>query len=429
MSDESSASEVLLGIFPEWSSDQLMCALAAHGHDLLKTVESLLRYYDEAEKQLDPEKVEEARPIVCKYFLQGRCLIKNCKFLHSKSDRSSICRYWLQGFCMRGDECAYAHQLDEIKHEPTFTPLKEEKIPSVKPSGGLFAVQGKPESLSTKLKLDALILEFSHVHPVRVEEIFTESGFIADVARSKMNQLFGSKTCGKNIVPVIDGRTTTNNFSTSQYKSFSKKEEVASEMPWLTTGSTVDAIYSDARLEAEEHSRLRNHYFMLATRAYLTGDGKTAKEMSQKGREHDRKASEFHEKAAQKIFQKRNEKLLQLIKGRRLVDVHGLHPDEANQIVRNQLRTLPSGEVLDIITGTGHHSFDGEAKLLPAIKKFLITNGWKVEEIRVGDRGGLLECMFDDRFDQFRCSFQINRIKTFSTMTTMYTHRTSCFFA
>jgi hypothetical protein len=247
-------------------------------------------------------------------------------------------------------------------------------------------VPANPNSLSNKLKLDALVLEFSHVHAGRVKEVFEESGCLADVARKRLEEWFGKKGTGQ-IVPVIDGRSFG---KSAPQKGKSKISEPEYDMPWISTGEVVNQVYSMSRAEAEEHSRLRNQYFRLATEAFIAGDRKTAKEMSIKGREHDRLASEYHQQAAEKIFQKRNDRLQKLMQGRHIVDVHGLHPNEAIGVLDERLQSLRSGDVIDVITGTGHHSFDGDAKLLPALQKHLSSNGWRYEEIRVGARGGAL---------------------------------------
>jgi hypothetical protein len=57
-----------------------------------------------------------------------------------------------------------------------------------------------------------------------------------------------------------------------------------------------------------------------------------------------------------------------------LIDVHGLHPDEAIRTITQRMLSLSSSStsssntlILDIVTGTGHHSYGGTAKLKPAV--------------------------------------------------------------
>uniref|UniRef100_A0A7S3QUK7 DUF1771 domain-containing protein n=1 Tax=Dunaliella tertiolecta TaxID=3047 RepID=A0A7S3QUK7_DUNTE len=55
-------------------------------------------------------------------------------------------------------------------------------------------------------------------------------------------------------------------------------------IPWVETGDTVSKQYADARSEARDWCRLRNHCFQQATLAYCNGNKALAKELSIKGR-------------------------------------------------------------------------------------------------------------------------------------------------
>jgi len=49
---------------------------------------------------------------------------------------------------------------------------------------------------------------------------------------------------------------------------------------------------------------------------------------------------------------------------------------------------------LEILTGTGHHSFGGNAKLLPAIQKLAKEWDLQCDEVSVGGQGGQLTLFF-----------------------------------
>lgn len=82
--------------------------------------------------------------------------------------------------------------------------------------------------------------------------------------------------------------------------------------------------------------------------------------------------------------------------GARSVDVHGLHVDEASGVVERAVAEArrDGARHLMVLTGTGHHSRDRRARLLPGVSAFLDENGaraWEyayVQCVRAGAGGG-----------------------------------------
>ena len=102
--------------------------------------------------------------------------------------------------------------------------------------------------------------------------------------------------------------------------------------------------------------------------------------------------SNLQNEAALKIFSERNSKLSSR-NGEPMIDLHGLHPLEACDLLSDSINNLTTkrykGRVL-IITGTGHHS-RGRSKVFPAIQSYLQHNGWRPKEGTLEDgMGGLL---------------------------------------
>lgn len=391
--------EMLVRIFPELDRERLLETFQAAAGDLLAAVEILLsaveedrkkREEEEQKEAFDPIKDQETKKLVCKYFLQGQCLIKNCSFLHTRSDRSAICKYWLRGYCSRGQECAFVHSLDEIEcsqeipiEKPTSfapRPLMAQKPKVIVPTKWNFAA---------KIKLKELSDEFSHVHLKIVSDLFFQNKFDMSQTKHILTQKYGGPL--KSIASDSNLEDVQQNLLRRQLPPISKQDRSSaktSPMQWLETGDSVDSLYKEQRDTAEEHCRLRNMYFMRATEAFLSGNGKLARDLSRLGREHDVKSKQAHSFAAKQIFSARNAESLETI-----IDVHGLHPDEAVEVIHHQLHNLrerfPAGETVDIVTGTGHHSFDGRAKLMPAIASYLSKSGLKYQKINIGGHGGL----------------------------------------
>jgi hypothetical protein len=83
----------------------------------------------------------------------------------------------------------------------------------------------------------------------------------------------------------------------------------------------------------------------------------------------------LHRKASEAIFQSRNMGGQEL-----LVDLHGLHPDEAVRYARERVQGIKRrGVKVYIVAGTGHHS-RGRAKVLPVVREALEGDGCRVRE-------------------------------------------------
>lgn len=411
-------------IFPELDPLQLKNCFAMHDYNLLTTVEELLQQYSSAEDSfqqmndvLEPsiqDSEEKVDPVntsentfkpVCKYFLQGQCLIRNCEFLHSETDRSAICKFFLQGFCMRGDQCAYVHDLGKICSSKPATTLIENKPrvqiarnDFIRPLGVVKVAKDKNLDLASKLKLNSLLQEFDHIPPSIIKDIFYAHDRNSINTRAELIKRYGEPDFKKpepyNANPKHNLLPSQNSVSHSKRLSY---EEEADYLPWIETGEKVSDLYMESRKVAEEYSRKRNECFMKATEAFMKGDGKLAKSLSSRGREFERLASEHHKKASERIFMERNRKLLNMVQNQNVMDVHGLHPDEALEKIILAYRNLinsKSSKHLDVITGTGHHSYGTVAKIAPVLADYCSENDIKFTEMRVGNRGGVYRLYF-----------------------------------
>ncbi|XP_076919319.1 polyadenylate-binding protein-interacting protein 7-like isoform X1 [Bidens hawaiensis] len=154
---------------------------------------------------------------------------------------------------------------------------------------------------------------------------------------------------------------------------------------WLETGDAVANMYSEMRGEARDHARLRNAYFEQARQAYLVGHKALAKELSVKGQLHNMQMKAAHEKAQESIYYQRNPASLDTHgNGRgqeRIIDLHGLHVNEAIHVLKRDLMTLRSiarsaenRMQVYICVGTGHHTKGTRtpARLPVAVQRYLL---------------------------------------------------------
>lgn len=156
---------------------------------------------------------------------------------------------------------------------------------------------------------------------------------------------------------------------------------------WLETGEAVGSMYSDLREEARDHARVRNAYFEQARQAYLVGNKALAKELSAKGQWHNGLMKAAHGKAGEAIYRQRNvgtTHLQNLIQGEdRLIDLHGLHVNEAIHVLKNELaglrntaRSIGQRQQVLICVGTGHHTKGARtpARLPAAVERYLLED-------------------------------------------------------
>ncbi|KAI7734631.1 hypothetical protein M8C21_023273 [Ambrosia artemisiifolia] len=175
------------------------------------------------------------------------------------------------------------------------------------------------------------------------------------------NSTIGSSRSSHNVASGY-GRSSYGDRLTNTNRSSTRSAPV-----WLETGEAVANMYSEMRGEARDHARLRNSYFEQARQAYLVGQKALAKELSAKGQIHNMQMKAAHEKAQESIYYQRNPSSLDMHgNGRgqeRIIDLHGLHVNEAIHVLKRDLMTLRNIAMstdqrlqVYICVGTGHHT-------------------------------------------------------------------------
>ncbi|PPR07409.1 hypothetical protein CVT26_013725 [Gymnopilus dilepis] len=135
----------------------------------------------------------------------------------------------------------------------------------------------------------------------------------------------------------------------------------------------VSEDYASLRAQANEHGSQMAKCFQQSHEAYARGDGALAKDLSNQGKEHQRRMQELNKQASDYIFSSTDAPPLRLDTEPGEVDLHGLYvkeaisrADEAIQIAKR------SGQKeIRFIVGKGLHSHDGVAKIKPAIEDLM----------------------------------------------------------
>ncbi|RLN10157.1 hypothetical protein BBJ28_00010866 [Nothophytophthora sp. Chile5] len=177
---------------------------------------------------------------------------------------------------------------------------------------------------------------------------------------------------------------------------------------WVSTGQSVATQYLELREQAYQMACARNKCFMGATQAYrkyetsfrrhgsasgskataglMAGNKALAKGLSKQGHDYNGKMKNFHFLAASEIFEARNPPSQLYME--RVMDLHGLHVAEAVEFLTQMLPKLADEGVDNIylVTGSGHHSKgpNGNARLLPAVERFLTGEGYQFTAVADG---------------------------------------------
>ncbi|KAF8388715.1 hypothetical protein HHK36_025395 [Tetracentron sinense] len=154
---------------------------------------------------------------------------------------------------------------------------------------------------------------------------------------------------------------------------------------WLETGEAVANMYPELREETHDHARLLNACFEQATQAYLIGNKALAKELSAKGQLYNMHMMAAHGKAQESIYQQRNPVGPELQGNgsglEKLIDLHGLHVNEAIHVLKHELsvwrraaRLAEQQLQVYICVGVGHHTKGSRtlARLPVAVQRYLL---------------------------------------------------------
>ena len=131
---------------------------------------------------------------------------------------------------------------------------------------------------------------------------------------------------------------------------------------------------SRLRAVANKHAMERSRLYEMASNAYEEGDGERAKALSDEAAMEGSKMREANKKAAEAIFNHRNDE------NETSIDLHGLTVAEALGFLKIRLQKLLSNEAQDeltCITGAGNHSPGQLARIRPAVRKMCQQNKLK----------------------------------------------------
>ncbi|KAG0242552.1 hypothetical protein BGW41_003910 [Actinomortierella wolfii] len=410
--------EMLQRILSDMKPEQIEQAFEDNGHDMDAALSAIITKRKQATVK-DPlqqfiPKGDPRATQTCRFFLQGKCLRKDCWYSHDLS--SMVCRFWLKGECLKGETCEFSHGLDAdklaevVEAEPVvkkqappsmdewdFPSLSSSAKPASSKKGGTKngssgGSSSKPATQNSTV--DSLAEDLNSKTNISNKPVTTPA---------KPPALSYSATAAKAASkPLTPLRSSTSLGGTASSQNVQPKFNLAmapSSIPWLETGSALNKHYLQARAQAADFAAARNRCFEMARQAYLRNDGAAASRYSAEGRQYNERMMETHREASQKIFATRNalttkKKGANDERNETWIDLHGLHVEEAlvflDQFMEKLENEVYTG-VVYVVTGTGHHSTLGLAKVRRAVLTWLKDWGYLHEEISVdGVHGGLV---------------------------------------
>ncbi|GAA5876823.1 hypothetical protein JCM16303_006297 [Sporobolomyces ruberrimus] len=129
-----------------------------------------------------------------------------------------------------------------------------------------------------------------------------------------------------------------------------------------------NAHYVELRNKAIHEGDLMAKCFSDSQRAYTSGNGEAAHQLSLEGKEHQRLKDQYNDQAAEWIFNENNK-----VQPRGSVDLHGLYVQESIEFTERAIDNARNQglEELRVIVGKGNHSPSHVAKLKPAITSLM----------------------------------------------------------
>ncbi|KAL7323467.1 hypothetical protein PS15p_211365 [Mucor circinelloides] len=326
---------------------------------------------------------------VCRHFLAGECYRKDCWFVHDLQEK--VCKFWLQGSCLKGDSCEFSHHIDiqEVANKMTLPEPPKKKEP-VKYNQGDY-----PALSSTISKKARAWSTTAAASTAKEQDEFPTLASAAKIKKSPTNNNsnrvinFAEAAKKKKTAPSPKATPAKKSLLHRPHRYSHQKLMQPVRIPWLETGSSLNSVYMKEREQAIEYGMLRNRLFSKATEYYLKGDGARAKLYSMEAKQYNRLMQEMHSEASQRIFESRS-------KHEAFIDLHGLHEDEAMEIVEQRLSHLKAtySGIIYIVTGTGHHSGANglskkQSKLKPCVYNYLKQEHYHFAETSiVGDNQG-----------------------------------------
>ncbi|PRP88354.1 small MutS related family protein [Planoprotostelium fungivorum] len=145
--------------------------------------------------------------------------------------------------------------------------------------------------------------------------------------------------------------------------------------------AAYEAIYAKYQTQIDALAKERTQFSEQADAAYNSGDKGAAAEFREKAKGNTAKMEELQNQACKEVFAFNNKDHDEMT-----IDLHGLHVEPALRLMQERMQSVKSKgkSPLVVIYGAGNHSDAGGAKIKPAVRKHLDSEGIQYTEINNG---------------------------------------------
>ncbi|EGN92263.1 hypothetical protein SERLA73DRAFT_173022 [Serpula lacrymans var. lacrymans S7.3] len=306
----------------------------------------------------------QGRPVqggnrVCRYFVAGECLRADCRFSHDLE--RALCRFWLRGTCAKQDNCEFLHHLPKDVDVSTITNAfsrtnigtNNTSNPSPSPPPDEYPALATSNAIAGRGKRGGHGYgrdEVVHHDPGRTR-------FAAAVKRAPQVPVPSDSTLAAR--REVMGSSADNLHHRSAIvaprPSPRLKLRIPSLLPTLLTGESISSLYMAYRSRALQLGAARNACLSRAADAWRRGDGAAAKRFSREGHDLNTKMGTEMTDAAGKLVRERANLSEQAVKSREL----SWSDDIGDRTARGRV----SGGGLGVCLGIARKDIGGEGKL------------------------------------------------------------------
>ncbi|KAF9449958.1 hypothetical protein P691DRAFT_758619 [Macrolepiota fuliginosa MF-IS2] len=285
---------------------------------------------------------------VCRYFVAGECLRADCRFSHDLE--RALCRFWLRGMCAKNEACEFLHHLP-----------KDADMASLNVAMSRASVRGGPGHHGPHEPLNPPVDEFPVLGYEGNAGMMMKHGGYYDPSRTRF-----AAAVKKPPPPKINGVHFARVMGPAAENLHHQSAIVAPRpsprmrlrpptlLPTLPTGDAVNQLYMSYRQRALQLGAARNACLSRAADAWRRGDGAAAKRFSREGHDLNGKMSIEMASAASKLVRERSRLAEQVVRARDL----GWSDDPGDRTARGK----SCGASLGVILGVARKDV-GDGKL------------------------------------------------------------------
>ncbi|KAF9245321.1 hypothetical protein BU15DRAFT_85645 [Melanogaster broomeanus] len=303
-----------------------------------------------------------ARPVpggnrVCRYYLAGECLRADCRFSHDLE--RALCRFWLRGTCAKQEQCEFLHHLPNDADVTTVTNALSR--PNLNHNdGGTTGTSSPPPDEFPALGFEGLAAGRNRRGPGgNWQHDPGRTRFAAAVKRPAPVAVPADRAMATRpeLLPSTNptGNLQLRTSIVAPKPSPRIKLRPPSLLPTLPTGESVNNLYMTYRSRALQLGAARNACLSRAADAWRRGDGAAAKRFSREGHDLNAKMSNEMTEAAGSLVRERAKLAEHAVKNRDL--------SWSDDLGDRSARGRTCGGRLGVCLGIARKDIGGDSKL------------------------------------------------------------------